>query len=149
MTMVLTDRKCSVSITAALLASKDGCCFRLVQNCICDTSCFISLQSDPAAIFQSNFAAIKDSIAARLDKALGEFYTASLIPQVLYDDVMSMGGPNSGKAARVTQELQRKIRDSPNPSERLEEVCQILLKLEDEKLNRIVEDISERQDKYL
>ena len=62
---------------------------------------------------------------------------------------MSMGGPNSGKAARITQELQRKIRDSPNPSERLEEVCQILLKLEDEKLNRIVEDISERQDKYL
>ena len=113
------------------------------------TSCFISLQSDPAAIFRSHFADIKDSIAARLDKALDEFYTASLIPQVLYDDVMSMGGPNSGKAARITQELQRKIRDSPNPSERLEEVCQILLKLEDEKLNRIVEDISERQDKYL
>ena len=62
---------------------------------------------------------------------------------------MSMGGPNSGKAAKITQELQRKIRDSPNPAERLEEVCQILLKLEDEKLNRIVEDISERQDKYL
>ena len=111
--------------------------------------CFISLQSDPAAIFRSHFADIKDSIAARLGQALGEFYTASLIPQVLYDDVMSMGGPNNGKAARITQELQRKIRDSSNPAERLEEVCQILLKLEDEKLNRIVEDISERQDKYL
>ena len=112
-------------------------------------SCFISLQSEPAAIFRSHFADIKDSIAARLDKASDEFYTASLIPQVLYDDVMSMGGPNNGKAAKIMQELQRKIQDSPNPAERLEEVCQILSKLEDEKLNRIVEDISERQDKYL
>lgn len=52
-----------------------------------------------------------------------------------------MDKPNSHKSALVTTELLRGLKDSSNPDERLEEICKIFLKLEDEKLKEIVENI--------
>ncbi|XP_019858472.1 PREDICTED: uncharacterized protein LOC109586708 isoform X2 [Amphimedon queenslandica] len=95
-----------------------------------------------AAYFQSNFDDIESSIAARLDQALPKFFGAGLISQSLHNNVLSMDKPNSHKSALVTTELLRGIKDSRDPSKRLERICKIFLKLEDEKLKEIVEGIA-------
>ena len=75
---------------------------------------------------------------------MDEFYGALLIPEVLYDDVSTMSGPANQKASKITRELMRGIENSKSQTERLEKICQIFLKLEDEKLKEIVKEISER-----
>ena len=74
---------------------------------------------------------------------MDEFYGASLIPEVLYDDVSTMNGSANQKASKVTRELMRGIENSKSQTDRLEKICQIFLKLEDEKLKEIVKEISE------
>ena len=102
----------------------------------------LSLITGPDELFRSYFADINSSIAARLDKALNEFMGAALIPSQLYDDISTTNGPAGGKAAKITRELMRGIGNCKNGEERLEVICKILLKLEDEKLKEIVADIS-------
>ncbi|XP_019858473.1 PREDICTED: uncharacterized protein LOC109586709 [Amphimedon queenslandica] len=102
------------------------------------------MSTSPDELFRSHFADINSSIAARLDKALDEFLGASLIPSQLFDDITTTNGPAGQKASKMTRELMRGISNCKNGEERLEVICKILLKLEDEKLKEIVADIRSR-----
>ena len=54
---------------------------------------------------------------------------------------MSIDKPDSQKSAIVTAELLRGIQNGNNPNERLEKICAIFLKLEDEKLKEFAQKI--------
>ena len=69
---------------------------------------------------------------------MNEFLTAKLITQGVYDDITSTNISAYNKASKAVKELQRGIHNSSNPEKRLKETCDILKKLEDELLNKIV-----------
>ena len=70
-------------------------------------------------------------------RIINKFFSAGFISQSSFDDITSKNCSNYQKSSELVHELHGKIKRTDKPNDVLVAVCDILIKQEDEQLNRI------------
>ena len=101
-------------------------------------SLLVADKPNPWEIFRSNFSDICNAITSTFDRTADDLVTEKLIPLSLYDDISTTTSYSTyRKGSKIAQELHNQIQSSKDPRQTLLNICQVLLRQD----NQILKDI--------
>lgn len=97
---------------------------------------------NPWELFRSHFSDICNAITSTFDRTADDLVTEKLIPLSLYDDVTTTTSYSTyRKGSKIVRELHNQIQSSKDPRQTLLNICQVLLRQDNQKLKDIGADM--------
>ena len=105
-------------------------------------SLLITDKPNPWELFQSHFSDICEAITSTFDRTTDDLVTEKLIPLPFYDDVTTTTSYSTyQKGSKIVRELHNRIQSSKDPRQTLLNICQVLLRQDNQKLKDIGGDM--------
>ena len=97
---------------------------------------------NPWELFRSHFSDICKAITSTFDRTTDDLVTEKLIPLPLYDGVTTTTSYSTyQKGSKIVRELHNRIQSSKDPGQTLLNICQVLLRQDNQKLKDIGGDM--------